>query len=596
MPSFHNPYHFVPIPKPTPQPPIPGAAPRNRGSWPPHLTHDRFVTKTIVDGSAEKVFSGRIVCRLSVEEYLAIGGKQTKGTEEPLRPRIVELFTIHGKPAIPASSLRGMLSALAEAASNSTLRVLENAPLRVREWNPQSHAMADVHPVSSVRDWFRKAGNHMVPLQQGDDRQTLTLAEQLFGFIEEPPTRSTPLNNNATLTLAGRLRPSNALLLGNSPETQTAVTKILASPKPPSPALYLTALSPDGGFISKRSAHQQKARIQGRKFYLHRERLTPADWHTAANNLPAEPDETLHQKAQVSPLGPCVFWFHIDFNNLSKLEIELLCYVLRPAINFRHKLGMGKPLGLGKVEIDPMGLFLVDRLARYRDDPLNCGNRYHQIWRSEISGQWPAEYKREFTEIPTDPSAPSPLSLRDDYRNRIKTFYPTLFDALLALELIGNPNAVRFPVHYPQIANVAGADMETEQFKWWVENEQMAGQFLRPLTPANTANFEVLPALEREASQSPPSPPSPRQAPPPTAPAQADWIGPVECVFEKKEIGATPRLIFRVANRTGGQTPRGYLASNADVSRLPQPLQQFARIQLRYTTIDGKVVFDFPPA
>ncbi|EDN65143.1 hypothetical protein BGP_6669 [Beggiatoa sp. PS] len=52
------------------------------------------------------------------------------------------------------------------------------------------------------------------------------------------------------------------------------------------------------------------------------------------------------------------FYFHIDFNNLNEWELGMLCYALRPTEEFRHKLGMGKSIGLGKVRIDPVGFML----------------------------------------------------------------------------------------------------------------------------------------------------------------------------------------------------------------------------------------------
>ena len=43
-----------------------------------------------------------------------------------------------------------------------------------------------------------------------------------------------------------------------------------------------------------------------------------------------------------------VFIFRIRFDNLSRRELSLLLYSLRPAELFRHKLGMGKSIGLAR--------------------------------------------------------------------------------------------------------------------------------------------------------------------------------------------------------------------------------------------------------
>ena len=74
------------------------------------------------------------------------------------------------------------------------------------------------------------------------------------------------------------------------------------------------------------------------------------------------------------------FYFHLDFNNLTEWELGLLFYALRPTEEFRHKLGMGKPIGLGRVRIDIMGILLIDRAQRYRTNDLFHAPRYHTTW------------------------------------------------------------------------------------------------------------------------------------------------------------------------------------------------------------------------
>ncbi|WP_027722142.1 TIGR03986 family type III CRISPR-associated RAMP protein [Maridesulfovibrio zosterae] len=65
--------------------------------------------------------SGRVLFEIEVESPMIIGACQQ---ERDGKPSFVYQFEIDGKPAIPASSLKGMLSSVMEAASNSSLRVL----------------------------------------------------------------------------------------------------------------------------------------------------------------------------------------------------------------------------------------------------------------------------------------------------------------------------------------------------------------------------------------------------------------------------------------------------------------------------------------
>lgn len=46
-------------------------------------------------------------------------------------------------------------------------------------------------------------------------------------------------------------------------------------------------------------------------------------------------------------------------------KLGLLLYALEPDAGFHHKVGMGKPLGLGSVKVEVLGYFRVDRGQRY---------------------------------------------------------------------------------------------------------------------------------------------------------------------------------------------------------------------------------------
>ena len=62
------------------------------------------------------------------EDDVVIGGRQDGEI-----PKVVRPFEIDGRPAVPASTLRGLISAVAEAASNSALRVVADTYYSVRE-------------------------------------------------------------------------------------------------------------------------------------------------------------------------------------------------------------------------------------------------------------------------------------------------------------------------------------------------------------------------------------------------------------------------------------------------------------------------------
>jgi len=203
-------------------------------------------------------------------------------------------------------------------------------------------------------------------------------------------------------------------------------------------------------------------------------------------------DERPQQKVEITPLKPrAVFYFHLDFDNLSALELGLLLYVLHPSPAFRHKLGLGKPLGLGRIHIEPVGVFCVDRQARYQDEGL-FASRYAACWRAapDEPSRWPATYTRE------QAATGAPLDVPGLRQGFVDRMHP---DIRHALELLGDPTKLRAPVHTPL---VEGGDPEDETFQWFVANDTGSGSgqdkilaqqaFLEPL-PTATGRLPTLP-------------------------------------------------------------------------------------------------------
>lgn len=341
-------------------------------------------------------------------------------------------------------------------------------------------------------DFFARVHPDLLPqgaTSSGPAKQRLTLAEEIFGFVEQrDPRRS--LATEEGKALAGRVRFSSGALdpgqndwffcenppAGAERNAQGAyLLKVLNSPKPPSPAMYFKrpprrdrgVLVERGGYVAKRNLVPGEHHPQGRKFYLHRRSTRIEDWvsQDAAN------PETRALKLFARPLKADLrFWFHVDFHNLTAIELGLLCYALSPTEGFRHKLGLGKPLGLGTVHIQPAGLFLVNRQQRYQS--LN-GPRYHSVWKS-AHVSLPPQY------CPNEPSAqqrtPTPhrsfANWRDQFTRDNRMGRPELQQALKVLEHLGDPTKVPdVPIHYPQVEGPTGALLEQMHYEWFVAND-----------------------------------------------------------------------------------------------------------------------------
>ncbi len=331
-------------------------------------------------------------------------------------------------------------------------------------------------------------------------RGSLSPAELLFGFVEEQGPKKDKKNQEQptpenSLAFAGKVRISTGQLINPAKKStkqllEPEITlKILASPKLPSPSMYFRNRTPLQNPIPKHELCPESHQARGRKQYLHAmrqkdnptqvQKLTPTGnvagagnslnpWQSGIN----DPD-TLKQKVRIEPIkANTTFEFYVDFDNLTDWELGLLCYALKPSESYRHKLGMGKPIGLGSVNIRIEKLELIDRQKRYGKDHLFNSDRYN------VNPQ----------------HAPSVDVLRD-------CFIHTMDDDIRhAFELLGDPNNINSPVHYPQVRD---QNIENETYRWYVANDIGSGQGQRKIPAKNkflpliNSNTEQLPTLDR---------------------------------------------------------------------------------------------------
>jgi hypothetical protein len=348
------------------------------------------------------------------------------------------------------------------------------------------------------------------------NRNYLSPAETLLGVVRESKKSEAEKGSKDPLpALASRLRFHDARLTSGSPRLarEPVTLQILSSPKPPSPAFYFQ------GNVSKQQLDLNDYKPQGRKFYLHH----PKQQIDAAMYVSRHDDLGLRkQKTRIRPLLPGnAFEFHVDFENLSDAELHLLLTSLRPAVEFRHRIGMGKPLGLGTVRVDVLGVFEVDRTARYGSDNLDSP-RYATSWIASDPGLRIDDAQRYAIEA----SAVATFAGMDLRQGDYKTLLGasgTLVDAasLSALCNIGawadgqplaleEDIAVCYPRAHDQLAAFVkgpAGDPETaeaELFKWNVENDQRGSQYqcLQP-TPVMKKPMQPLSARSTERADGP---------------------------------------------------------------------------------------------
>ncbi|MCA9957423.1 MAG: TIGR03986 family CRISPR-associated RAMP protein, partial [Anaerolineales bacterium] len=198
------------------------------------------------------------------------------------------------------------------------------------------------------------------------------LVEAIFGWVEDKNDPGIGLKEQR----AGRVFFTDARCVSGQENVwykdEPIVPHVLASPKATTFQHYLVqdgragqnGHHPDD---KKALAHYgtspNETHIRGYKLY----------WHKGQKpDIEASATEQTHPKqlTKIKPVRDGVkFQFKVHFENLRPEELGLLWWALalpgEEGKQYRHKLGMGKPLGMGGVAITPK-LFVTDREARYQ--------------------------------------------------------------------------------------------------------------------------------------------------------------------------------------------------------------------------------------
>jgi len=192
-------------------------------------------------------------------------------------------------------------------------------------------------------------------------------------------------------TFAGRVFFEDAFLKnpsGNDCEEEKVVT--LLGPKPTTFQHYLVQTKENMKSHPCNLAHYDSnplTAIRGHKLYWHKEnqkyKNSSFNSNTDTKIKPVKTDKT--------------FTGRIRFENLSAVELGALLSALELPPDCCHKIGMGKPLGLGSVEITPK-LYLSNRKERY--ESLNA--EWGEVSESTQNGEEIKDFKDAFEKYVLD--------------------------------------------------------------------------------------------------------------------------------------------------------------------------------------------------
>jgi CRISPR-associated protein (TIGR03986 family) len=208
----------------------------------------------------------------------------------------------------------------------------------------------------------------------------IDLADAVFGYIrrkDDFKPNNPPSQGDPAWAYAGRVSVSDAHLAPdqslNDLFLQELTPAILSTPKPTTFQHYLVQPEQQKEALSHFDSPTEDAEgnlrgvhtvLRGTKLYWHRGQRTRNQLH----QQDVQPNSTQHTRMRPISAGKR-FIFRVRFDNLSDVELGALCWALHPhgheSRQYRHHLGMGKPLGMGSIQLTAR-LTLTDRRARYR--------------------------------------------------------------------------------------------------------------------------------------------------------------------------------------------------------------------------------------
>ncbi len=262
----------------------------------------------------QRLYSGYMNIDVYAETPLFISDPRNV-SPDPLKPA-QSMQNKQGEYIIPGSSLKGMLRCVVETLGNGCLTLFDGDYERGR-----------VRYRSIVPNEFQHCSTNT----------KLCIACRIFGMLKE----------RAGGVFLGKVNIGDACSYADKIYKYDPIyTAVLVEPKPHHQAFYLD---------------EAEQHIAGRKYYFHHSQNMEPLTENKIIPMGGRP-----ANRYIQPLDyDTQFHFRVDFTNLEADEFAALMLAVVLEDGMRHKIGYGKPLGLGSISLSPTRLSLVDYAARY---------------------------------------------------------------------------------------------------------------------------------------------------------------------------------------------------------------------------------------
>lgn len=284
--------------------------------------------------------------------------------------------------------------------------------------------------------------------------QQLCPACRTFGWVHDAPEKDAEIT-----AFASRVRFSTVEFSKDDLQQEERTLAILSSPKPTTTLFYLKknqSTLPDGGT----DYDSPNAHLRGRKVYRHHHKFY---WEEATRRSEDGSDQNRTIREFVPKEKSAEFT--VEFHNLADEELGALLWSLELDKGMFHRVGYGKPLGFGSVNIEVTKLELLHPASRY-SSTLQEGWEEVKSQRSEFV----QAFKDEFSRLYGNGKA---FEAMDNIR-----------DLRALLSAPANPD---ISIHYPR--SDPDPQASDENFTWFLGNKNKRCQPL-PFASDDKDGFE----------------------------------------------------------------------------------------------------------